>query len=432
MSYILLPRGIENGSGIIDKFYKQVCLLSLLQGRYKLIPDCKFRKLNLNQIREDDSLSFLPNNYTVDDLELIFLYEKDEMADWGNKATYCPLSLPAPSISGENFYRYEQIAAKLSGNRTWVEELIRFYDFLTDELITVEREGLKPTDFVYDRDGNVKYFLGYNSLTLKAEKQQVLENNLHSLAYLLYTYYLEDTEKQQARLYKQEWFKKLEGRLIEPLVYGDSAHKLYQDFKEILADLAGKAKYSMSKKRIGVFLDTANILTPLLISNDSMVINFDKLLAKVYGRIESRKIDKKTAVMFLPTYEDNNYLDNLLYFTEEYLINYGFQVVKVGNESQKAKTVIEGQEIDVDDIKLLEIIRSSRREVDSILLLTGDRHFYDLARDLKNQGKEVQIISVTEDSTYKGYYNTFKHSFLDDYWDCIEYISRKDVIDGSL
>jgi len=432
MNYVLLPRGIENGRGIIDKFYKQVCLLTMLQDRHKFIPHCNFTKLNLNQIKEDAHLSFLPTDYTAEDLELFYLYEKDELAAWGKKNTYGSLALPVPSISGENLYLYDQIAAKLSSNKTWIEELIRFYNFLTEELIAVDIEGLRPADFLYERDGNIKYFLGYSFLALKAEKQEVLENNLHSLAYLLYLYYLEDTEKQQAKLYQQEWFKKLEGRLIEPLVYGDSAHKLYQGFEEILSDFAGKTKYSLSQNRIGVFLDVANILTPLLISSDNMVINFDRLLARIYGKIESRKIDKKVAVMFQPTYEDNDYLDNLLFFTEEYLVSYGFQVIKVGNERQKAKTLIGGQESDVDDTKLMELIQKSRRELDSILLLTGDRHFYDLARELKSQGKEVRIISVTENSTYKGFCSTFEHSFLDEYWDCIEFLSREDVTNGSL
>ena len=162
-----------------------------------------------------------------------------------------------------------------------------------------------------------------------------------------------------------------------------------------------------------------------------MIIDFDSLLAEIYGKIESRKIEKKIAVMFEPAYEESDYLDSLLLFTEEYLHKYGFKVVKVSNKKRKAKTVVNGQEYDVDDIKLQEIIHQSQKELDSILLLTGDRHFYELSRELEEQGMEVRIISVSEDSTYKGFYNNFNHNFLDEYWNCIDYISREDVGNGS-
>jgi len=136
--------------------------------------------------------------------------------------------------------------------------------------------------------------------------------------------------------------------------------------------------------------------------------------------------------MFLPVNEGNSYLDNLLSFIENYLKSYGFQVIMVGNETQKAKTLVQGKEIDVDDQKLLEIIGKSRQEMDSILLLTGDKHFFSLVKELQDQGKEIRIISVTGDSTYKGFCNSFNHSFLDQYWDCIEYVAREDVNNGSL
>jgi hypothetical protein len=432
MSYVILPRGIEDARDISDKFYQQMCLINMLRGKYRLFPDCIFKKLNLNQIEKDDDLILLPPDYTAEDLELLYLYEIDEIADREKLKYKGILELPVPFISDKNLYLYDQIADRLSTNKAWLEELIRFYDLLTDELIMVDKKGLKPSDFLYEQNGSIKYFIGYSSLTLRADKVGILENNLYSLAHLLYLYYLEDTENRQAKLYQQEWFKRIEGRLIKPLVYGDNSNRLYQNFREIMTDLAGEAKYLFSRKRIGVFLDVANILTPLLVSDDGMVINFDKLLARVYGKIESRKIDKKIAVMFLPSNEGNSCLDNLLSFIENYLKSYGFQVIMVGNETQKAKTLVQGKEIDVDDQKLLEIIGKSRQEMDSILLLTGDKHFFSLVKELQDQGKEIRIISVTGDSTYKGFCNSFNHSFLDQYWDCIEYVAREDVNNGSL
>lgn len=469
MSYAILPRGIENGSGIIDGIYKQMCMINLLRGKHKLIPDCKFKKFNFSKTEGKERLndtetgcgdvldanrySFVPLSFSGEDLELIYLYERDEIASYqqeiqqllksreGGQHYFAFLkriavkdhagsryfTLPVPCFFGQNLYRYEEIASKLSENKSWIEELVKFYAFLTGELIQVDIHGLKPGDFLYDRAGNLKYFLGYHSLTLKADSQGLLENNLNSLAQLLYHYYIEDTEKQQAKLYQQSWFEKIEGRLIEPLVYGETAHKLYQDFTEILADLKGGASYSLSRKRIGVFLDVANIFTPMYFAGDKMMINFDRLLAKIYGRIESRKIRKKVAVIFLPGYEGmrGEYIFELILNIKEYLEEYSFKVITVESDSLKAKTIVEGREVDLDDLKLLEIMRDSRDEVDSILLLTGDRHFYNLAREFQEEGKEVKIISVSPESTYKGFIKNFKHSYLDEYWDCIEFIHNE-------
>lgn len=427
-NYVLVPGELETGLRIRAKFYQQMCILNLLQGKSALIPDVKFKKLSISNLK-NGNYQIVPGGFSEDDFELISLYEKEEVNKFNQQVKDEKFSgsnenremfLPVPVFEQEGLYRYKEICGKLSNNTYWLEQLIDFYIFLTGEFLEININRIKPTDFLYDQKGRIRYFLGFNYLKLKSDSEYLLNNNMNSLAHLLYNYYLEDTEKQEAKLYGQKWFEKIEGRLIEPLVIGDYSYKFYSNFEEIKLDLKGKLKDYLRKKRIGVFLDVANIFKVI----GTIRIDFNKLFKEIYGRIESRKIQKKIAVIFIPRYESKQKSLNVfkkMIKIKKYLSSYGFQVIEVENDSARAKTIVNDIEIDVDDRKLIESMRKARDEVDSILLLTGDRHFYKIARDYQKNGKEVKIISLTKKSTYRNFISDFDHNFIYDYWQCIQW-----------
>ena len=451
--YAILPRGVEDGQNIIDNVYRQLCLINFLRGKHCLIPEFQYKKLPLSALAEGHYKP-LPVDFSGDDLELLSLYVIDELdylkkelkqlanehrlsANGNNQqglinrlGNYFPTgfpeikgtALPVPCFPQSNLFLYKQVIDKLSQNPCWLEQIVQFYDFLTGENIEVTR--LEPGDFLYDLAGNIKYLICYNNLTIKSDRSLVFDHNLRSLARLLYQYYIEDTEKHQAKLFKQKWFKKIEGRLIEPLYFNGTSHPLYQDFQEIILDLKNQFNYSLNKKRIGVFLDVANIFSAMFTNLSRMEINFDQLLAQLYGRGESWRIKKKIAVMFWPVYRDDRQREQKLPFLlalKDYLQANGFVVIKAENKTAQAKTVVNGEVTDVDDRKLIEIMESSLQELDSILLLSGDRHFFDIIRKYEQNGKEVRVISVSASSTYQQYPINFKHQYIDQYWQCIDF-----------
>lgn len=451
--YAILPRGIEDGRNIIDNIYRQLCLINFLRGKHRLIPEFQYKKMTLSLLAEGQYKP-VPVDFSGDELELLSLYVSDELVYLKKElkqlvrehllavksnngpglinqfANSFPTdfpeikgkALPVPCFARSNLFLYQQVIDKLPENPCWLEQLVQFYDFLTGENIAVTR--LEPGDFLYDPAGNIKYLICYNHLTIKSDRRLILDHNLRSLARLLYQYYIEDTEKHQAKLFKQKWFEKIEGRLIEPLYFDGTSHPLYQNFQEIILDLKNQLTFSVNKKRIGVFLDVANFFSAMFTKMSRMEINFNQLLARVYGRGESRRIKKKIAVMFWPFYRDDRQREQKLSFLltlKDYLQANGFVVIKAENKAAQAKTVVDGEVIDVDDVKLIEIMESSLQELDSILLLSGDRHFFDIIRKYEQNGKEVRVISISADSTYQQYPINFNHQYIDQYWQCIDF-----------
>lgn len=423
-SYVIVPRDIENGSQIIEKVFNQMCLLNLLQKKHRLIPEVDFKKISLNELLTDKYHS-VPRIFSEDEITLLKLYGREEINRFKDVNNTGNFVLPFPCFYQEGLHKYEMIATSLSDSNSWIFQLIKFFSFLTIEGYRLTIDGVEPGDFLYDQDGNLMYFTGYSQLTLNKGKD-LLDNNLLSLAHLFYNYYIKDTEKHEARLYQQSWFEKLEGRLIEPLIYGKYSAQMYSDFQEILLDMEGKLKSAPdSRTRTGIFLDTANILTPLYSGFSKIRIDFDHLLVSIYGKLDSWKIDTRIAVMFLPTYQGEVNRDDkytLIMEIKEDLESYGFQVLVVENETAVAKHITKGKVEDVDDIKLIEVMGKYKNRLDRALLLTGDGHFYDIAYQYKQAGKEIKLVSITEESTSKQLVNNFDHKYIYDYHDCLEFI----------
>ncbi|MFW5981497.1 MAG: NYN domain-containing protein [bacterium] len=420
--YILIPRAIESGDEIIKKIFHQLCLLMSLKRKHPLIPEVSFHKMNTKSLNE---YSLLPGNYSSEDLELLNLYFTDEIREIKDKRDINNSLLPFPVLKSTDFCFYQDIAADLHQSKSWILELIDFFAFLTKENFLIST-SIIPEDFLYDQHLNIRYFINYDCISISGKsEEELIEENIYALANLLNRYYLQDTEIYQAKLYQKEWFKKLESNLIEPLLYQIYSGITYYSFADIKKDLLDKM--SAAKKideKIFVFLDVANISTAMYSGFMKMEIDFDKLFLRLYGRSRVRNIYRRVAVMFLPVYDqgltfkEDKY--NLIFEIKSYLESYQFEIEMVENATAAAKMRVNGQEVDADDSKLINIMEENIDEIDGALLISGDAHFLDIARRFKKAGKEIKLLSVSEENTSKELRKEFDHQYIYQFYDCIK------------
>ncbi|MFP4661631.1 MAG: NYN domain-containing protein [Halanaerobiales bacterium] len=422
IKYFIIPENIEDGNRIIEKFYNQLCLISLLLDTHHFIPPVVFKKMALKDLIGKQTF---PLKVSEEEVTLLSMYLEEEVKDiaWQESRRVFPI----PYFKKDDTIKeYMDIAGNLYKDSNWVKQVVDFFVFLSENNYLIS-EDISPEDFLYRSEGTIKYFIGFNKLkySKKSDGQFVESGNLKALALLLNRFYIQDTERFDARLYQQSWFEKIEGRLIEPLLYDKYSAVCYSNFTEFKEDLAGNIMVSLPKRNIGVFLDVANLLTPMYIRYSIMKIDFNKLFNSIYGSKDTRNIIKKVAVIFLPVYQGdifraNKY--NLLFDIKDYLESYGFEVLTVENQTAAAKIDIDGRLIDTDDLKLINVMQYSMKTLDSVLLLTGDRHFADIARIYLDSGKEIRVISVSEENTSKIMVEEFDHNYIYEYPDCIYFV----------
>ncbi len=423
--YLIIPRNVEDGHRIIQKIYNQLCIISTLSGKQNLIPTVKYRKMSVNEMIGE---KIIPAVFSDEEITLLSMYCNDEIdsANLVPNISNKEMQIPIPFIEDFKVFKYQDIAKDLKSSSKWLLQIIDFFNFLTNEGYKIS-SNVEPDDFLYRPDASIRCFIGFNNLQyIKGlNKESIVNHNLNSLAFLLNKFYIQDTEKFDARLYQEKWFEKIEGRLIEPLLYNKYSAITYNNFSEIEEDLAGDLKTKVRKQNIGVFLDVANMLTPMYTEYSKMEIDFNKLFELVFGRKNSRNIVKKIAVVFLPEYNEQVFKKekyDLIFEIKDYLDSYGFEVLTVENQTAAAKIDVDGELRDTDDDKLIEVMENSLNELDSVLLLTGDMHFIDIAQKYRDYGKDIKLISASEDNTSNIIMKEFDHHFIYEYWDCINYI----------
>ena len=420
-TFLIIPRDVEDGHRIIEKIYSQLCIISTLAGKHDFIPSVNYRKMPIQEMAGQE---ILPVGFSEEEITLLSMYCNDEL-NISNSISNV-LTFPIPFIKDSNIYKYQDIAKDLSNSYRWLLQIVDFFSFLTEEGYKISHDNIEPDDFLYRSDASIKYFIGFNNLQyMRTDRESIIEYNLKSLAFLLNKFYLQDTEKFEARLYQEKWFGKIEGRLIEPLLYNKYSAITYNKFSEIEEDLTGDLKTKTQKQKIGVFLDVANMLTPMYTEFSRMVIDFNKLFESIFGKKDARNIVKRVAVVFLPEYQGQVFKEDkydLIFDIKEYLEAYGFEILTVENQTAAAKINIDGEFIDTDDNKLIEVMERAFNELDSVLLLTGDKHFINIARKYRDYGKRIRLISVSEENTSKTIEKEFDHQFIYQYWDCINFI----------
>ncbi len=445
--YFLIPLEVIEGKNIRDIFYNQMCFLNLLQGKHDLIPRVKY--CDLKQLKEESpEKKMFPLSLNREEINLLFSYQEDDFKEYQQELdklcqrrsainsemtavlqnlkylteeNFQPsIRIPVPYFREKYLYTYTEIADELSTDTGWIKQLVKFYRFLTENNLKMTSQ-ITAEDFIYNKNGSVKYFLNFNQFFLKKSKKDLLKSNLRSLAGLLNSYYLEDMKQHQARLFQLKQFERLTGRLITPVLHGKNQSPFYKNFQEILADIDGTLTISEKGARIGVFVDVANIFTALGIGRTAMRIDFNLLFEEIFGYRQARKIKKKIAVMFKPVFKlkQSNRLPGDLQKLKSYLEKQGFKVVIVENGTGQAKMTGPQGEFDIDDQKLIDLMEISQDELESILLFSGDRHFADILKKFQKKGQEVRVISASQKSTYSGLCENFSHDFVYDYPDCI-------------
>ncbi|GGJ80706.1 mRNA-degrading endonuclease HigB of HigAB toxin-antitoxin module [Anoxybacillus voinovskiensis] len=306
---------------------------------------------------------------------------------------------------------------QMGNNDYWVIQLIQFFSAITDEKISVDVENISLDDFLFDKDGKIILFVGYDLLAHhRGSSYTLLEQNLRAFSNLItsfFTYYYSYCPDSVLSIYHhQKPFFALYNRLKDGMSFSD--------FEEIIRFYSNQEN-SFQRQKIGVFLDVANIYRGI----HHLKINYHALFTKIYGVSAQGRIKGQYASLFLPVYEEEKkteFVQLQLMVLKDDLEKSGFTVLEVKNGKDKAKEVIDGKEYDIDDQKLIQKMLEKFHQLDSILLLSGDDHFCDVLLKYRDAQKNVKIISVHPNDTSKRIVENFsaEHHYITDYWDCIE------------
>lgn len=337
----------------------------------------------------------------------------DRMKQIGMKS-YIPVMIY--SCSGNFSIDYSHVI-QMGNNDHWVIQLIQFFTAITDEKISVDVENISLDDFLFDKSGKIIFFVSYDLLTCnRGGSYTLLEQNLRAFSKLItsfFNYYYSHCPNSVISIYHhQKPFFKLYNRLKDGISFND--------FEEIVRFYFNQEN-SVQRKKIGVFLDVANIYKGI----HHLKINYHALFTKIYGISAQERIKGQYASLFLPVYEEEKkteFVQLQLMMLKDDLERAGFMVLEVKNGKEKAKEIVDGKEYDIDDQKLIQKMLEKFHQLDSILLLSGDDHFYDVLLKYRHAQKDVQIISVHPDDTSKRIAEDFsaEHRYITDYWDCIE------------
>ncbi|WP_066172649.1 NYN domain-containing protein [Bacillus marinisedimentorum] len=210
-------------------------------------------------------------------------------------------------------------------------------------------------------------------------------------------------------------FQKLQDRLKDP------NEIRFSNFKEVFSYFVNQeAPADPGEKRIGIFLDVANLYTDL----HDLEVDYRRLFTVLYGMEGKKQIKDRFAVFFQPVYESAMKTEafkkrqNVLAAKLE---EQGFEIILAGNEKAKAKQMVGGEAHDADDNKLIQRMEERLGRLTEILLFTGDKDFYEILQTYKTAGRRVKVISTHPDSTSNRIREGFDHSYITDYWDCIHF-----------
>ncbi|MGG6431953.1 NYN domain-containing protein [Anoxybacillus sp. D401a] len=306
----------------------------------------------------------------------------------------------------------------MGNNDCWVRQLIQFFSVITEGSFSMDVEGISFDDFLFDENGRIVLFIGYELLSYNRHGSQplLLQQNLRAFSKLItsfFSYYYLHCPNGSINIYHhQQPFFRLYNRLKDGVAFNS--------FEEVFRFYFGEES-SSKREKIGVFLDVANIYKGI----HHLKINYHALFTKLYGVSAQGKIRGQYASLFLPVYEDEKkteFVQLQLMVLKDDLEQAGFEVLEVKNGRDKAKEIIDGQERDVDDYKLIQKMLEKFYQLDSILLLSGDDHFYDVLLKYKHAQKDVKIISVHPDDTSRRITEDFatEHCYITEYWDCID------------
>nr|WP_307990651.1 NYN domain-containing protein [uncultured Niameybacter sp.] len=311
----------------------------------------------------------------------------------------------------------KQCCPSIIQKKTWLNTVTQFFQDITQLGLCIEfEEGIKCEDyFLFNQQGEVKQFVGLTCLKFiqgwyeQRQQKFVLDRNIRSFRRFIEGVY-NVVSSTYAEAFNQKSF------YHHPLHILYTSPYSYINFEEVLQTIedAQYLKETSKEKKIGIFMDGTNILYNI----EPLWVDFHKLYQEIYGTDAIKHIGVKICTIFKSQqeskeqqYRTDAYIDEVCRALEKE----GFEITIVENEEQKANQV--------DDQVLIKCIESYKQQLDRILILTGDRHFLDVMRAYRDEGKEVRVISVSENNTSKDIIreNGIIHDYIYEYEEVVQF-----------
>lgn len=322
---------------------------------------------------------------------------------------------------------YEWIET-INSNSTSLINIVKIFKEITDIGLVIDKNCFNekygddrdvcPLDyFVFNKNGDLKYFIGFNTLhknqkyfNKKTNKMFLTQNNLSCLLNFI-------SMIRNALYLKNVDNSSFINKSINIIVNNKSNITSFQQIIDIIEVKNKKHKsnereMNIPKKKIGIFLDTANIYTGIR----DLEIDFDYLLISIYGIEALKQVKLKKATIVYQqnkngTLKNNEYNKRNKKIEANLKEKYGFDIKTLYTKKYASEQI--------DDKALIEIITKNIHAVDKVLLMTGDKHFKEIIDLCKKNHKEIKVISVSEKDTSNSILSQKHHSCIYEYWDCI-------------
>lgn len=299
----------------------------------------------------------------------------------------------------------------------WLQQIVTLFEQVTALNFYIEK--ITFDSFLFDETGDLRYFIDYHKLKYANSRPNhiVSAYNIRQLAETM------DTMRIWAEVYEEQSNSDIFSKnvLFNRLATAEKMYanqlRSFEDFRQLI-----NGNYEIKKEqKIGVFVDLAH----LYIGLDTYFVNFDVLLESLLGE-KKKWISEMHSAQFLPNYDDefkNRRVAEWLTTFRTQLEAYGFTVKVVGNTTQKAKRIINGEEYDVDDQYLIKLMQQMRGQFTEIIVFTGDQHFFEELVLQQNAGTKVHLITSDELATSR----LLKERFKENYHSIMEFIESIDI-----
>jgi uncharacterized LabA/DUF88 family protein len=325
---------------------------------------------------------------------------------------------PIPYIQKNEYFLIDEVTKQLNQKNIWLVQIIEFFQFITEFHYEVT-EDILPTDFYFSSKGELEMFIAFDKLrTSQKSNTELLLTNMKKFKEFIKDYaanYFYQVSKQN--------FNSDMNTFISKVVTQNQRHSTFQ---EVLDDFHNQLERSPREKRVGVFIDYANLFTGIdpLGDGTGVKVHFKDLLSILYDHDFTKRLTVKYAVVFQATYEslermefEQKRVDKI----RSYLIKEEIEPKTVSNGTEKAKEINNGVEFDKDDNELITKMRQNLHSLDEIILFSGDQHFIEVIKEYKNLQKTVKVIAVEHSTSKELRELVDDYRCISNYWNCLEY-----------
>jgi uncharacterized LabA/DUF88 family protein len=329
----------------------------------------------------------------------------------------CDLQLPIPFIQVKEINSIEVVQKLLTQKKDWLVQTIHFFDFLTESNFEVTVD-IEPTDFYFSKNGEIKSFIAFDKLQQsRIQKTELLYRNLKKFKEFINHYAAQYFYQGSNQNFNSEMYT-----FISKVVNQNQRHTTFQ---EVLEDFHNRLERSPREKKVGVFIDYANLFTGIDPFGDGtgVKVHFRDLLSILYDHDFTKRITVKYAVVFQATYESSERMERERKRIEKirsYLIKEDMETKIVSNGTEKAKEFIDG-EFDIDDQELIRKMSQNLHSLDEIILFSGDHHFIEVIKQYKDLQKTVKVIAVEQSTSNELREIVDEYQCISNYWSCLEY-----------